>query len=100
MFLKNAWYVAAWSEEIVNTLQQVKVLGEKICMFRNDEGEVIAMEDACPHRKLPLSKGRIKNNNVECGYHGLTFDCAGQCVWAPGGGRIPSAARVRPYPVH
>ena len=44
MFLKNGWYVAAWSEEIVNTLQQVKVLGEKICMFRNDEGEVIANE--------------------------------------------------------
>ena len=100
MFLKNAWYVAAWSDEIKGELQQVKVLGEKICMFRNSHGEVIAMEDACPHRKLPLSKGRIKDDNVECGYHGLTFDCAGQCVWAPGGGRIPSAAKVRPYPVH
>jgi len=75
MFLKNAWYVAAWSDEIVNTLTQVKVLGEKICMFRNSEDEVIAMEDACPHRKLPLSNGRIKGGNVECGYHGLTVDC-------------------------
>ncbi len=100
MFLKNAWYVAAWSAEIDNSLKQVVVLGEKICFFRNQEGEVIALEDACPHRKLPLSKGRIKDNQVECGYHGLTFDCAGQCVWAPGAGRIPSAAKVRPYPVH
>ncbi len=47
MFLKNAWYVAAWSTEIVNDLKQVKVLGEKICIFSNSEGEVIAMEDAC-----------------------------------------------------
>lgn len=100
MFLKNAWYVAAWSSEITENLQQIIVLGEKICMYRTSEGEVIALEDACPHRKLPLSKGRIKGDNVECGYHGLTFDCAGQCVWAPGVGRIPSAARVRPYPVH
>ncbi|UWQ86309.1 aromatic ring-hydroxylating dioxygenase subunit alpha [Leisingera caerulea] len=100
MFLKNAWYVAALSEEVGNELQQIIVLGEKICVFRNSEGEVIALEDACPHRKLPLSKGRIKGDNVECGYHGLTFDCAGQCTWAPGTGRIPSAARVRPYPVH
>ena len=100
MFLKNAWYVAAWDHEVVETLQQVIVLGEKICMFRTAEGEVIALEDACPHRKLPLSKGRIKGGNVECGYHGLTFDCAGQCVWAPGGGRIPSQAKVRAYPVH
>ena len=81
MFLKNAWYVAAWSEEIANALTQVKVLGEKLCMFRNSEGEVIAMEDACPHRKMPLSKGRIKGDNVECGYHGLTFDCAGAALF-------------------
>ncbi|MFU0507646.1 aromatic ring-hydroxylating dioxygenase subunit alpha [Pseudaminobacter sp. NGMCC 1.201702] len=100
MFLKNAWYVAAWSKEIEHRLKQIIVLNEKICVFRNSEGEVIALEDACPHRKLPLSKGRIKGDNVECGYHGLTFDCAGQCVWAPGTGRIPSAAKVRPYPVH
>lgn len=100
MFLKNAWYVAAWDHEVVADLQQVVVLGEKICMFRTAEGEVIALEDACPHRKLPLSKGRIKDGNVECGYHGLTFDCAGQCVWAPGGGRIPSQAKVRAFPIH
>ena len=100
MFLKNAWYVAAWDHEITTDLQQVVVLGEKICMYRTSKNEVIALEDACPHRKLPLSKGRIKDDNLECGYHGLTFDCAGQCVWAPGGGRIPSNAKVRTYPVH
>ncbi|MBT9246358.1 aromatic ring-hydroxylating dioxygenase subunit alpha (plasmid) [Gemmobacter fulvus] len=100
MFLKNAWYVGAWSHEVTHSLKQIIMLGEKICVYRNSQGEVIALEDACPHRKLPLSKGRIKDDNVECGYHGLTFDCAGQCVWAPGGGRMPSAAKVRPYPVH
>lgn len=100
MFLNNAWYVAAWDYEITNELQQILVLGKKICMFRSNDNEVIAMEDACPHRKLPLSKGRIKDGNVECGYHGLTFDCAGQCVWAPGTGRIPSNAQVHTYAVH
>lgn len=100
MFLKNAWYVAAWGSEIARELTQVTVLGEKICLFRTQSGEIIAMEDACPHRKLPLSMGRIKGDNVECGYHGLTFDCSGQCVWAPGGGRLPSNAKVRTYPIH
>ena len=100
MFLKNAWYVAAWSSEIDHRLQQIRVLGEKICVFRPKGDEVIALGDACPHRKMPLSKGRIKDGNLECGYHGLTFDYAGQCVWAPGAGRIPSNARVRSYPVH
>lgn len=31
MFLKNAWYVAAWDDEITRELQQIMVLGEKIC---------------------------------------------------------------------
>lgn len=100
MFLKNAWYVAAWAEEVTHDLQQIIVLGEKICVFRADDGTCVGLEDACPHRKLPLSRGRLKDGNVECGYHGLTFDCAGKCVWAPGNGRIPVEARVHAYPMH
>ncbi|WP_264211444.1 aromatic ring-hydroxylating dioxygenase subunit alpha [Leisingera thetidis] len=99
MFLKNAWYVAAWSSEITTDLKQVIVLGEKICMYRDQAGKIVALEDACPHRKLPLSMGRIAGGNVECGYHGLTFDCSGACVAAPGKGRIPSNAVVHSYPV-
>ncbi len=100
MFLKNAWYVAAWGTDVSSELQQIRILGEKVCIFRTDSGGLIALEDACPHRKLPLSKGRIKGDTVECGYHGLTFDCTGQCVAAPGKGDIPPNARVRSYPVH
>jgi vanillate O-demethylase monooxygenase subunit len=80
MFLKNTWYVAAWDHEITHELQQIVVLGQKICVYRTTGGGLVALEDACPHRKLPLSKGRIKSDTVECGYHGLTFDCAGRCV--------------------
>ena len=80
MFLKNAWYVAAWNHEITRDLQQIMVLGEKSCIFRSQAGEMVAQENACPLRKLPLSKGRIKGDTVECGYQGLTFNCVGQCV--------------------
>ncbi|MYF77094.1 MAG: Rieske 2Fe-2S domain-containing protein, partial [Acidobacteria bacterium] len=100
MFLRNAWYVAAWSSEIGQRPRQIRVLGERVCLFRPNANEVVALEDACPHRKLPLSQGRVRDGNLECGYHGLTFDVSGQCVWAPGSGRIPPGASVRPYPVH
>ena len=60
MFLKNAWYVAAWDHEVTRELQQITVLGENICVYRTEAGELVGLEDACPHRKLPLSKGRIK----------------------------------------
>ena len=29
-----------------------------------------------------------------------TFDCAGQCIWAPGEGRIQSNAKVHAYPLY
>lgn len=99
MFLKNAWYVAAWAREIKAELQQILVLGEKICVYRDASNQVVALEDACPHRKLPLSMGRMKDGGVECGYHGLTFNGQGQCTWAPSGS-IPSKAKVHAYPVH
>lgn len=100
MFLKNAWYVAAWGHEITDSLKQIVVLNEKICIYRNSAGEIVALEDACPHRKLPLSKGRIRGDMVECGYHGLTFDCSGKCTSAPGSGDIPKNAEVHAYPTH
>ena len=82
MFLKNAWYVAAWGHEITRKLQQIFVLGEKVCTFRSEAGELVALEVACPHRKLPLSNGRIKGDTVECGRHAITgFSCE---TFAPG----------------
>ena len=94
MFLRNAWYVAAWSHEISEGLHAKKILAQNIVFYRKKDGRVVALEDACPHRKVPLSMGRIKDDQVECGYHGLTFDCSGSCVRAPGMERAPSNARV------
>jgi len=99
MFLRNAWYVAAWSHEIGERLHPMKLLGENIVFWRKSDGEVVALEDACPHRKLPLHMGRIKNGQVECGYHGLTFDGSGRCTLMPGSARPPAAVKVRSYPV-
>jgi phenylpropionate dioxygenase-like ring-hydroxylating dioxygenase large terminal subunit len=59
---------------------------------------VAALEDACPHRKLPLSMGRVKGDTIECGYHGLTVDCSGACAQVPGAEKIPHVARVQSYP--
>ena len=100
MFLRNAWYVASWSRDVGRALKAETFLGETIVLYRKEDGTPVALEDACPHRKLPLSKGRLRGDTVECGYHGLTFDCAGDCVAAPTQpDRIPARARVRSYPV-
>ncbi len=99
MFLRNAWYAAAWDTEVKQALHATILLGEPIVLYRKADGAVVALEDACPHRKLPLSMGRLQGDVVECGYHGLTFDSAGACVKAACVSRIPQAAKVRSYPV-
>src|SRR3546814_13572004 len=92
MFLKNAWYVAANDHEIGRHLHATRILGEDIVLYRTLDGGVSALEDACPHRKLPLSMGRLLDDTVECGYHGLGFDCSGRCVRAPGLAHAPARA--------
>lgn len=99
MFLKNAWYAAAWDSEVKQALHATILLGEPVVLYRKADGTVVALEDACPHRKLPLSMGRLQGDLVECGYHGLTFDCSGACVKASCVPRVPQAAQVRSYPV-
>ena len=77
----------------------LRILGEDMVFYRTKNGEPVALEDSCPHRRLPLSKGRLLNDNIECGYHGLQFDRSGHCVAAPTQNRIPPSATVRSYPV-
>ena len=100
MFLRNCWYVAAWSKDVGRVLQAETILGDEIVLYRRTDCTPVALENACPHRKLPLSQGNLIGDTVECGYHGLTFDCTGTCVAAPTQSKsIPRRAVVRSYPV-
>jgi vanillate O-demethylase monooxygenase subunit len=99
-FLKNAWYMAGWSHEVTDQLFHRKILNSKVLIYRKQNGEPVAIADSCPHRFAPLHLGRIRGDFVECGYHGLQFDGHGNCVHNPHGNQaIPSAARVRSYPL-
>jgi vanillate O-demethylase monooxygenase subunit len=59
----------------------------------------VALEDACWHRLLPLSKGRLEGNELVCGYHGLVFNDQGLCTHMPSQETINPGACVRAYPV-
>ena len=99
LFLRNCWYVAAESTEVENRIFARQILDDHLILFRRTDGTVVALSDRCPHRYLPLSKGRIVGDNIQCGYHGLVFNGAGACVEIPTQDTIPHTARVRSYPV-
>src|SRR5882757_669719 len=61
MFLKNSWYVAAWSHELIDdTLLGRTLLNEKVLLFRGRDDKVVAIEDRCCHRGAALSMGRLE----------------------------------------
>jgi len=95
----NAWYAAAWDIEAKHELMGRTICDQKVVMYRAGDGKVIALEDACWHRLLPLSKGRLDGDDVVCGYHGLVYGPHGRCVHMPSQETINPAACVRSYPV-
>lgn len=99
MFLRNCWYVGAWDAEIERAPFARTLLGEGVVLFRKENGAVVALEDRCCHRNMPLSMGRLRGDDIQCGYHGLVYDAEGTCVEVPGQVAIPPEARVRSFPV-
>ena len=99
MFLRNAWYVAAWGGEVTDAPLARTLLDEPVVLFRIDDGTPVALEDRCCHRHLPLSMGKVVGDGIRCGYHGLHFDAGGRCRHVPGQSVVPPGAAVRAYPL-
>ena len=85
MFLRNAWYVGAWATEVGRQkLLRRTLLDEPVVFYRREDGTPVALADKCAHRHAPLSEGKLTGDNIQCPYHGLTYDPDGTCVRAPG----------------
>jgi len=98
-FPLNAWYAAAWDVELKNELLPRTICNKSIVLYRKSDGTPVALEDACWHRLLPLSKGHLVGDTVVCGYHGLHFNSTGRCTHMPSQETINPSACVRTYPI-
>lgn len=98
-YLHNCWYMAAWGDEVApGGLLARRLLDQPIVLFRDGEGRPGALLDRCPHRFAPLSKGKVAEGVLACGYHGLAFDREGNCAVNPHGAPLRNLA-VKHYPV-
>lgn len=88
MNFKDFWYIAAESKDLPrNTVIAVRLFDEWLALFRDEEGKAVALEDRCLHRCAPLSKGRVKDGELQCAYHGWVYDGRGAVVHVPSEGR-------------
>lgn len=77
----------------------VRFAGEPIVLARTASGKLLALEDRCAHRQVPLHAGVVCGERLQCGYHGWLYGDDGRCVNIPyldKGQALPNG--VRSYP--
>jgi phenylpropionate dioxygenase-like ring-hydroxylating dioxygenase large terminal subunit len=80
----------------------VRRLGQRLVVWRDEQGAARAAHAACPHRGTDLSLGRVRGGRLECRYHGFQFDGDGVCRAVPCAGpeaKIPPQLCLVTVPV-
>jgi phenylpropionate dioxygenase-like ring-hydroxylating dioxygenase large terminal subunit len=96
--VQNGWYLAAWADEVGRPPLQRWIAGHPVCLYRLLDGTAVALEDRCPHRRFPLSRGHLDGDVLECSYHGYRLGADGVCVGVAEQTDLPRAA-ARRYPL-
>ena len=100
--IKNYWYLICPASEVKNQIITKTLHGQKIIIYRDKNGGLVALEDRCCHRNVQLSLGYLRDGRVVCGYHGWEYDNKGNCVLIPSQlpeNKIPPKARIKSYPI-
>lgn len=96
--LEDYWVAIERIAAIQSTPAAFIVSDQSIVLVRAADGDVIALEDRCPHRDVPLSLGRVGPHGLTCRFHGWTFDGRGRCTSMPGmSSELIAEVRVRHY---
>ena len=62
---------------------RVRILSEDLIAFRDTNGRVGLVANACAHRGASLFFGRNEEAGLRCVYHGWKYDVEGNCVDMP-----------------
>ena len=97
--LRRYWHPACREAELAAGPVGVTVLGEELVLVALSDGTVSALPDRCPHRWGRLSDGCVRDDELQCPYHGWRFDSFGRCTTIPAlgaGAPIPPRAHLDP----
>lgn len=97
----DAWYVAAWDHEVTTKAPLARTVANRpLALYRTQDGDPVALADACWHRLAPLSQGTlIGRDEIQCPYHGLRYNPAGRCTRMPAQETVNPSAVVPSFPV-
>lgn len=90
MLEHSLWHPIALEKDLQDTPLALRLLEQDLVLWRDSSGLAHAWRDRCPHRGARLSLGQVKQDRLECPYHGWQFDGLGQCQ------RIPALPELKP----
>src|SRR5437016_14226039 len=84
--LRRYWQPIVLSDELPpgGPPKPLKILGEDLVLFRDDQGRPGLLGLHCSHRGADLSYGRLEDGGLRCIYHGWLYDINGRCLEQPG----------------
>ena len=102
--MRMYWQPAALVDELQGPrpIRPVKLLGEELVMFRDEQGRYGLIDRHCAHRGADLAFGRLEQGGLRCAFHGWLFDVSGQCLQTPAepkDSKLCQGIRQRAYPV-
>jgi phthalate 4,5-dioxygenase oxygenase subunit len=102
--MRRYWIPVVFSRELPRPdcpPLRVRLLGEKLVVFRATDGKPGLVDERCPHRGASVFFGRNEENGLRCVYHGWKFDAEGRCVDMPSeppDSSFKSKVRITAYP--
>jgi phenylpropionate dioxygenase-like ring-hydroxylating dioxygenase large terminal subunit len=94
----KGWYIACTSDQLaVGKALSVELCGQRLVLFRGQDGQARALAAACPHLGVDLGLGWVDGNWIRCIFHHWAFDEAGQCQQIPCQAKIPAQAKLPAY---
>ncbi|ULO10427.1 nitrite reductase small subunit NirD [Paenibacillus sp. 19GGS1-52] len=83
---------------LVGKVTDIDLLGSRtfrvndtdIALFRLSDGEVLAVENKCPHKGGALSEGMVCGSKVHCPLHDWRIDLHSGAVQEPDTGCVPT----------
>ncbi|WP_292861129.1 aromatic ring-hydroxylating dioxygenase subunit alpha [Nostoc sp. LPT] len=96
--IAKGWYIACPSHKIPKkTAKSVEGCGQKIAIFRGEDGQARALDAYCPHLGTDLGIGKVDGNWIRCAFHHWAFDETGFCQNIPCQSEIPTQAKLQAY---
>ncbi|MBM2812011.1 MAG: phthalate 4,5-dioxygenase [Chloroflexi bacterium] len=83
--MRRYWQPVGTSSEVTpgGKPHQVRVMGEDLVLFRDDQGRPGLVGLHCSHRLTSLAYGRVEDGGIRCPFHGWLYDVEGHCLAQP-----------------